>query len=119
MVNNTANLGSPTTIDCNSADTAKSASGKVNCTNLFDNEWFILVLLESGCLLVLSGGFCELSFDLAIVLLMIKPMILFSPLNVKKCKIPITSCESSSWHFQLCLALSNQYVQNPTMFHLK
>lgn len=68
MVNNTTNLGSPTSIDCNSADAAKSASGKVNCTNLFDNEWFILVLLESGCLLVLSGGFCALSFDLAIVI---------------------------------------------------
>lgn len=55
-MNNTANLGSTTSIDFNSADTAKSAAGKVNCTNLLDSEWFVLVLHESGCPLVLSGG---------------------------------------------------------------
>lgn len=55
-MNNAANLGSATSIDCNSADTAKSAAGEVNCTNLLDSEWFVLVLHESGRLLVLSGG---------------------------------------------------------------
>lgn len=54
IVNNTANLAS--SISFSSADMAKSAAGEVNCENLLDSEWFVLVLHESGCPLVLSGG---------------------------------------------------------------
>lgn len=44
MMSNTSNLGSATRIDCTSADTAKSAAGKVNCTNLLDSELFVLMV---------------------------------------------------------------------------
>lgn len=55
-MNNKANLGSTTSIDFDYANLAKSTAGKVNCTNLLDSEWFVLVLHESGCPLVLSDG---------------------------------------------------------------
>ena len=48
MMNNTANLGSTTGIDYNSADTAKSAAGKEKCANLFDSLFlsFIKVVVH-------------------------------------------------------------------------
>lgn len=81
IVNNTANLGSRTHIDCNLADTAKSAVAKWTVqiiSTLSGLFWCFRKVLTCLC----SQWDCALFFDLAIVLLMRNSIIFKNNLRI-------------------------------------